>query len=256
MIDSRSIIHKSVLISNNVNIGPFSIIGENVEIGANSCISSHVIVGDNTIIGNNNKIYQFSSIGEIPIDYQYRGEWSQLRIGNNNTIREHSVIHSGTSKGDRITRFGNNNLVMNYVHIGHDCRIGDNVVIINGSSLAGHVQIDDFVTIGAYSQIHQFCRVGCYSFLSHKAVVTKDIPPFLIFVGSNELTHHGVNIKKMQESCFSIDTISSIKKAYKLLYRKGLNRTLALEMLKSCDKSYEIKVLTDFFKNSKRGVIG
>lgn len=256
MIDKTARIHKTCKIDKNVHIGPFSIIGKNTIIGKNCTILSNVVIGKNTVLGKNNKIFQFSSIGEDPIDHSFHGEFSQLIIGNNNIIRECSTIHSGTAKEKGTTKIGNNNLIMNYVHIGHDCEIKDNTMIVNGAALAGHVKVDNFATIGAHCGIHQFCHIGMYSFIAHRSSISKDVPPFLTVISSPITSPCGINSEGLKRSNYSYKKINDIKKSYKIIYRKGLLIKEAIKKLSILEKNTpEIYQFIKFLKKSKRGII-
>lgn len=254
MIDPKAVIHESAQIASDVTIGPYVIIGKNVKIDRGCKISSHAIIGNNTIIGKNNRIFQFTSVGEEPIDNTFNGEFSQLILGDNNIIRECATIHGGTAKEKGITYIGNNNLIMNYVHVGHDCKIGNNVTLINHAGLAGHVHVDDFVTIGISCGIHQFCRIGAYAFISHMALIVQDVPPYLM-VNFSPTSPCGLNVEGLKRMDFSANTIRSLREAYKVIYRQGLRLVEAIEKLKKMqDTVPEIQLLIDFLKTTKRGI--
>ena len=256
MIHPRAVIHESAHIAENVIVGPYTIVGENVHIGKGSHISSHVIIGKNTIIGENNRIFQFSSIGEEPIDRSFHNEFSQLVLGDGNIIRECTTIHSGTAKGDGVTRVGNNNLIMSYVHIGHDCHIGNNITIVNSAGLAGHVYVYDHATIGVSCGIHQFCRVGSYSFICHMALITQDVPPYLMVASSPTTSPCGINVEGLKRGGFSSTSIRSLREAYKIIYRKGLRLVEAIEKLRILQENVpEVSAFIELLESSKRGII-
>lgn len=256
MINPRAIIHRTAEIAKDVIIGPYTVIGKNVKIKTGCKISNNVVIGDNAIIGKNNRIFQFSSVGEEPIDRSFHGEFSQLTLGNNNIIREFATIHSGTAKENGITKIGNNNLIMNYVHIGHDCKIENHVTLVNSAGLAGHVKIDDHATIGVYCGIHQFCYVGSYSFIAHRASISKDVPPYLMVVSSPVTSPCGINVEGLKRAGFSTKKIKNLRKAYKIIYRQGLRLIEAIEKLKTMQKETpEIKKFISLLENSKRGII-
>jgi UDP-N-acetylglucosamine acyltransferase len=256
VIDSRAIIHKSADIATDVFIGPYTVIGKNVKINAGCYISPHVVIGDNTILGVNNRIFQFSSIGEEPIDNSFHGEFSQLIIGNNNIIRECSTIHSGTAKEKGVTTIGNNNLIMNYVHIGHDCKIGNNITFINHAALAGHVIVDDFATIGVSCGVHQFCNVGAYSFIQHMSLIVQDVPPYIIVASSPSISPCGLNVEGLRRSGFSSKTIRGLREAYKIIYRQGLLLVEAIQKLKTMrDSLPEVNLFIAMLENTKRGIV-
>ncbi|WP_116964552.1 acyl-ACP--UDP-N-acetylglucosamine O-acyltransferase [Fastidiosibacter lacustris] len=255
MIDSRAVIHETAEIAENVTIGPYAIIGENAKIGEGCNISAHAVIGKNAIVGKNNRIFQFASVGEEPIDHSFHGEFSQLILGDNNIIRECATIHAGTAKEDGTTRIGNNNLIMNYVHIGHDCQVGNKVTLVNNAALAGHVRVDDFATIGVNSGVHQFCRIGAYSFIAHMALITQDVPPYLM-VASSPTSPCGINIEGLKRAKFSTQEIRAIREAYKIIYRQGLRLVDAIEKLKVMQKEISaIERFVTLLENSKRGII-
>lgn len=257
MIDTRAVIHETVEISNNVTIGPYTIIGENAKIGEGCNISAHVVIGKNAVIGKNNRIFQFSSIGEEPIDRTFHGEFSQLILGNNNIIRECVTIHSGTAKEHGTTIVGNDNLIMNYVHIGHDCHIGNNITFVNNSALAGHVHVDDFATIGINSGVHQFCRIGSYAFIAHMAIITQDVPPYLMVTASPSTSSPcGINIEGLKRAGFSAKDIRNLRTAYKIIYRQGLRLVEAIDQLKKMQKDTPaVENFITLLETSKRGII-
>ncbi|WP_440994465.1 acyl-ACP--UDP-N-acetylglucosamine O-acyltransferase [Cysteiniphilum litorale] len=256
MIDKRAVIHETAEIADNVTIGPYAIIGENTKIGEGCNISAHAVIGKNAIIGKNNRIFQFASVGEEPIDRTFHGEFSQLILGDNNIIRECVTIHGGTAKEDGITRVGNNNLIMNYVHIGHDCRVGNNVTLVNNAALAGHVHVDDFATIGINSGIHQFCRIGSYAFIAHMALITQDVPPYLMVTASPTTSPCGINVEGLKRAGFSSQDIRQIREAYKVIYRQGLRLVEAIEKLKVMQQETPaIERFVTLLESSKRGII-
>ncbi|WP_119343137.1 acyl-ACP--UDP-N-acetylglucosamine O-acyltransferase [Facilibium subflavum] len=256
MIDPSAIIHESAKIADDVIIGPYTIVGENAQIGAGCHLSSHVVIGKNAIIGKNNRIFQFASVGEEPIDRTFHGEFSQLILGDNNIIRECATIHGGTAKEDGITRVGNNNLIMNYVHIGHDCHIGNHVTLVNSAGLAGHVHVDDHATIGVSCGVHQFCHIGSYAFISHMALITQDVPPYLMVASSPKTSPCGINVEGLKRAGFSSSTIRSLREAYKIIYRQGLRLVEAIEKLKELEKTVpEVSGFVTLIEQSQRGII-
>ncbi|MFZ9034986.1 MAG: acyl-ACP--UDP-N-acetylglucosamine O-acyltransferase [Francisellaceae bacterium] len=255
MIHKTAIIHPTAEIAEGVSIGPYSIVGEGVSIGEGSVLLPHVVIGKGAQIGRNNRIFQFASVGEEPIDRTFHGEFSQLILGDNNIIREGATIHAGTAKEEGITRVGSRNLIMNYVHIGHDCQIGNNVTLVNNAALAGHVRVDDFATIGVGCGVHQFCHIGSYAFISHAALVTQDVPPYLM-VAAQPTTPKGVNAEGLKRAGFSPEAIKGIKDAYKIIYRQGLRMVEAIEKLKQLQKNVpEVERFVIALESSKRGII-
>ncbi len=255
MIDSRAIIDPSAKISAGVTIEPFAVIGADVEIGEGSCVCSHAVVKGPTRIGKNNKIYSFSSVGEAPQDKKYAGEETWLEIGDDNVIREFCTINRGTVQCGGVTRIGNNNWIMAYVHIAHDCILGNNTVLANNATLAGHVTIGDYVILGGATLIHQFCSVGAYAFTAMGSVVPKDIPPYLM-VSGHMAKSHGLNTEGLKRNGFTHEEIKLLRSAYKTLFRSGLTKKESIAQLQPLAKKSEpLKVLVDFIENSKRGVI-
>ena len=256
MIDPNAIVHSQAHIGKDVEIGPYSIIGPDVEIGEGVRIGSHVVIKGPTRIGKNNCIYHFSSIGEDPQDKKYRGETeSVLEIGDNNTIREYCSINRGTGDGGGITKIGNDNWIMAYVHIAHDCFIGNHTVFANNATLAGHVTIDDHAILGGFTGVHQFCRVGAYSFSAISSIIVKDVPPYLM-VSGNTAKPNGLNREGLKRHGYSPETINILKKAYKIVYREGLLLKDALQELEPLIKeSEDVAVFVDFIKSSTRGIV-
>ncbi|MBY7734707.1 acyl-ACP--UDP-N-acetylglucosamine O-acyltransferase [Francisella philomiragia] len=258
MIHSLAVVHESAKIAESAIIGPFCVIGENAVIGEGTELKSHVTIGDNTVIGKNNRIFQYASIGDDPIDYTYRkGDFSQVVIGDNNIIRECVTIHGGTSKETGVTTVGNSNLIMCYVHIGHDCKVGNNVSLVNGVGLAGHVHIDDFVILSSNVGIHQFCRVGKHAFIAHAALVGKDVPPYLMVTAVTAgATPCGINTEGLKRRGFTPEHLKKIKEVYKVLYRKGLMIKEAFEVIKEmADEEPVLEPFVDVISTSRRGIL-
>lgn len=256
MIHSTAIIDPSSQIGEDVSIGAYSVIGPGVEIGRNTVISSHVMIAGPTRIGNNNKIHPFSSVGADPQDKKFQGEAeSFLEIGNDNVIREYCSINRGTALGGGVTRLGDSNWIMAYVHIAHDCILGSHNILANNTTLAGHVAIDDHVTLGGFTGIHQFCHIGSYSFTARASMVLKDIPPYLMAAG-NSAKPYGLNKEGLKRNGFTADVINNIRRAYRILYQEGL--VLAEAMIRLDDlarESVEVHSFLEFLKKSERGII-
>jgi UDP-N-acetylglucosamine acyltransferase len=252
MIHPSAIIHPSAKIADNVSVGPFSIIEEHVSIDEGTVVGPHVVINGHTTIGKDNHFYQFCSIGEANQDKKYAGEPTRTVIGNNNIIRESCTIHRGTAQDRNETSMGNNNLLMAYTHIAHDCVIGNDVTIANSSNLAGHVTVGDFAILGGFSGIHQFCHVGAHTFVGIRSTVTQDIAPFVLFADS---APRSVNSEGLKRRGFNSDDISLIRKAYRLIYRSGLRLEQVMEELESLsDPKGSIKTMIDFINESKRGL--
>ena len=250
------LIHSNADIHKNVSIGPYSVIGENVSIGSGTVIGSHVVITGPTTIGPNNKIFHFSSIGEDPQDKKFnKDQNSYLEIGANNTIREYVSINRGTSDGGGKTIIGNNNWIMAYVHIAHDCIIGNNSTFANNTTLAGHVAIQDFVTLGGFTGVHQFCRIGSYSFSAISSVIVKDVPPYIL-VSGNTAKPSGLNREGLKRNGFDADTINLLKKAYRIIYRESLTLSEALnELMELSVDSKSVNVMHSFISSSERGIV-
>ena len=221
MIHATALIHPSARLADNVSVGPYSIIDEYVEIGEGTSIAAHCVITGHTRIGRNNQIFPFCSLGQGPQDKKYAGEPTRLEIGDNNTIREYCSFNTGTVQDTGITRIGSNNWIMAYVHIAHDCVVGDNTIFANNATLAGHVSVGDFAILGGFTGVHQFCRVGAHSFCGVGTVLTQDLPPFVMCNGNPAATH-GINAEGLKRRGFSAEGVTAIKRAYKVLYRQGL----------------------------------
>jgi len=255
MIHSQAIIEAGAVIGKNVTIGPWTYIASNVVIGDNCEISAHVVINGPTKIGDGNRIFQFASIGEDCQDLKYAGEPTELIIGDNNTFRECCTIHRGTIQDNSLTKIGSNNLFMAYTHVAHDCMVGSHCIMANNASIAGHVHVGDYVIIGGMSGVHQFCHIGSHSFVAANALVLKDIPAYVMASG-HPAKPFGLNSEGLKRRGFASDTILSIKRAYKSIYRKKLSIVDALLEISSRDNpSPELTAFTDSIENSTRGII-
>ncbi|MCB1582658.1 MAG: acyl-ACP--UDP-N-acetylglucosamine O-acyltransferase [Xanthomonadales bacterium] len=255
MIHPSAIIDPTAKIGDNVKIGPYCIIEANTEIGDNCELKSHVVVANHTRMGKGNKIYPFASIGEDPQDKKFADEATQLVIGDNNTIREYVTINRGTVDDEGVTRVGNDNWIMAYVHIAHDCVLGNHTILANCSSLAGHVHVDDYAILGGFSKIHQFCRVGAHAFSAMDTGFQKDLPPFVMAQG-NPAKPRAINFEGLKRRGFSKERIGAIKKAYRLLYKSDLSLELAVEeMTLLASESDDVKLMVDFIQKSSRSII-
>ena len=255
MIHQTAIIDSTAVIADNVKIGPFSVIGPKVEIGEGTEIASHVVINGPTKIGKNNRIFQFASIGEEPQDKKFHGEDTLLEIGDNNLIRESVTINRGTVQGGGITRLGSNNWIMAYVHIAHDCIIGNDNIFANNASLAGHVIIDDFVILGGFTLISQFNYMGSHSFSAMGSVISRNVPPYIL-VSGHMAKPFGINVEGLRRRNFSDIQIKNIRQAYKVLYRSGLKLEEAELRIDGIEQeSDEISLLADFLKKQEGGII-
>lgn len=256
MIHETAIIHEKATLGKKVSVGAFSVIGEGVDIGDQCIIGPHVVIKGPTKLGKQNKIFQFASVGEDPQDLKYAGEKTYLEIGNRNTIREGVTIHRGTVQDNALTRIGNDNLFMAYVHIAHDCTIGNHSVFANSAAIAGHVHVGDYVIMSAYCAVHQFCQVGAHSFLSHASLVAKDVPPFVMVTGGTDVTTVGINAEGLKRRDFNADTITHLRRAYKIIYRQGLRVKEAIDKLTALEAACpEVRQLIDALEQSKRGIV-
>lgn len=254
-IHSTAIIDKKAELDSSVEVGPYSVIGPNVKIGAGTRIASHVTISDHTIIGENNQIFQYSSLGEVPQDKKYKGEPTLLEIGNNNTIREFCTFNRGTVQDKGTTKIGNDNWIMAYVHLAHDCVIGNHTIFANNASLAGHVDVHDYAILGGFTLIHQFCKVGAHVITAVGSVVFKDIPPYVTAAGY-DAKPHGINSEGLKRRGFSTEAILEIKRAYKILYRQNLTLEEAkIELSNKVRQHEEINLLVDFLNTSSRGIV-
>jgi UDP-N-acetylglucosamine acyltransferase len=254
-VDQRAVIDPSARVGKDVQIGPYSIIGAEVEIGDGTWIGPHVVINGPTRIGSNNRIFQFASIGEIPQDKKYHGEQSRLEIGDDNTIREYVTINRGTEEGGGVTRIGNGNWFMAYIHIAHDCIIGNHTVFANAASLAGHVRIDDHAILGGFTLVHQFCAIGSHAFCGMGSAISKDVPPYII-VSGNPTHPHGLNNEGLKRHKFSKESMKALREAYRIIYRSGLTVEEAKSPLDTlAGESAEVRNLLAFIEASQRGII-
>jgi UDP-N-acetylglucosamine acyltransferase len=255
MIDSRAVVAPQAEIAEGVDIGPFSIIGPDVIIGAGTWIGPHVVIAGATRIGADNKIFQFASIGDAPQDKKYKGEPTRLEIGDRNVIRECVTVNRGTVHDQGVTRIGNDNLLMAYSHVAHDCRLGNQIVMANCATLGGHVELGDWVNMGGLSAVHQHTKVGPHAFIAHNAAVTRDVPPYVMAVGRPAVPH-SVNSEGLKRRGFTEDQILNIRRAYRVLYRSGLKLAAALEELdKAALTQAEIGPFVDFIRRSSRSIV-
>ena len=255
MIDASAKIDPKASLGENVSVGPWTIIGPDVEIGDGTVVGPHVILKGPTSIGRNNKIYQFSSVGEDCQDKKYEGEATRLEIGDNNVIREACTIHRGTVQDEGVTRIGNNNLFMVNVHIAHDVVVGDNCIIANNAAIAGHVQIGDYAVLGGFAGVHQFCRIGAHSMSGVGSVIVKDIPAY-VTVSGNTATSHSINVEGLRRRGFSKEAIAALQKAYKIVFRRGLTVKEAVAEVKALSyQGPELELFIESILSSTRGVV-
>lgn len=254
-IHPTAIIDPSAELDSSVVVGAYSVIGAHVKIDANTRVANHVTINGPTIIGKNNQIFQFSSLGEVPQDKKYKDEPTLLEIGDNNTIREFCTFNRGTIQDKGTTKIGSDNWIMAYVHIAHDCQIGNHTILANNSSLAGHVDVHDYAILGGFTLIHQFCKIGSHVITGVGSVVFKDIPPYVTAAGY-DAKPHGINSEGLKRRGFSPEVILQIKRAYKALYRNSLTLEEAKSVLLNMQVATpEITLLTDFLNVSTRGIV-
>ena len=254
-IHLQAIVDPKAELAEGVSVGPFSIIGPNVRIDAGTEVGPHVVIDGHTSIGKNNKIFQFASLGAQPQDKKYAGEPTKLIIGDNNTIREFTTFNTGTVTGIGETRLGNDNWIMAYVHLAHDCVVGNHTIFANNASLAGHVTIGDWVILGGYSLVHQFCILGDYCMTAFAAGVHKDVPPYVMAAGYRA-EPKGLNTEGMRRRGMSPEQIERVQQVYKILYRQGLAYNEAkAQIIELAQSQEEVQVFADFFAQSTRGVI-
>lgn len=251
-----AIIHPRAQVACTVTVGPYTVIGEGVELGDDCEVMSHVVLGGPTRLGKGNRIFPWASVGLEPQDLKYHGEPTRLEVGDGNVFREFITVHRGTVGGGGVTRIGNHNLLMAYVHIAHDCTLGDHVIMANGASLAGHVNISDHAMVGAFCGVHQFCRIGAYSFLGSYTVVNKDILPYSKTSADRRATVLGANRIGLERRGLTQGDVDELQSAFRLLSHSKLNTTQALEAIESRGfKSEHVRALVEFIKTSERGVV-
>ena len=255
MIHPQAVIDQRAEIGADVDIGPFTVIGPEVVIGEGTWVGPHAVIQGPTRIGRHNKIFQFTSLGEVPQDLKYGGERTTLEIGDRNVFREYCTVNRGTRGGGGVTSIGNDNLFMAYVHIAHDCRIADHAVFANCASLAGHVEVGNYAVLGGFTGIHQFCRVGDHCMTGAATVAVQDIPPYVLTAG-NSARPYGINVTGLKRRGFSAEGIHMLKRAYKIIYKSGLRLEEAIGKIEELVPEYaELDVLARFLKVEGRGII-
>ncbi|MCU0869640.1 MAG: acyl-ACP--UDP-N-acetylglucosamine O-acyltransferase [Burkholderiales bacterium] len=254
-IHPSAIVDPSARIADDVEIGPFCVIGANVEIAAGTRIGAHVVINGPTRIGRDNRIHAFAAVGGDPQDKKFADEATLLEIGDRNTIREFVTINRGTVQDGGITRIGDDNWIMAYVHIAHDCVVGSNTIFANAASLAGHVKVDDWVILGGFTLVHQFCQIGAHAFTSMGAIVNRDVPPYVTVAG-NFAEPKGINSEGLKRRGYSSERIMDIKRAYKTLYKSGLPLAEARsELANAAREAPDVQLMLDFIARSERSLI-
>jgi UDP-N-acetylglucosamine acyltransferase len=250
-----AIIHPNAKLADDVQVGAYTLIGEHVEIAAGTSIGPHVVINGHTRIGKNNRIFQFSSLGEIPQDKKYAGEPTRLEIGDDNMIREFCTFNLGTVQDGGVTSIGNKNWIMAYVHLAHDCHVGNNTIFANNAQLAGHVIVDDFAILGGFTAVHQFCQIGAHVITGMGSVLLQDIPPYVL-VSGNPAAPHGTNSEGLKRRGFSSTAVMAIKRAYKTLYKSGLTLDEAKAQINAQIAEHpELQLMADFLNRSQRGIV-
>ena len=255
MIDARAIISPKAQLASDVTVGPFSIIGPDVQIGSGTIVGPHVVINGPTTIGADNHIFQFASIGDAPQDKKYKGEPTRLEIGDRNVFRENCTMNRGTTHDKGVTRIGDDNLFMAYSHVAHDCQVGNKTVFANCASLAGHVEIGDWVTLGGLTAVHQFVKVGAHAFLAGGTIAQRDVPPYVMVAGNPALPH-AVNSEGLKRRGFTEVQIRNIRDAYRILYRSELKLAEAMEKLRALAETQpELRSFVDFIAASTRSIV-
>jgi UDP-N-acetylglucosamine acyltransferase len=255
LIDATAVIDPTAEIADNVSIGPYSVIGANVVIDAGTRIGPHVVIKGHTRIGRDNTIYQFASIGEDPQDKKYGGEPTRLEIGDHNTIREFVTINRGTVQDEGVTRVGDDNWIMAYVHIAHDCQVGNHTIFANNASLAGHVTVGDYVILGGFTLVYQFCSLGPHSLTAYGSGISMDVPPY-VTVGGSPARPYGLNMEGLRRRGFPDQVRKTLKQAYKTLYRENRSLQEAIAELRGkVDECAELEVLVSFLESRSRGIV-
>ena len=255
LIHPQAIVDPSARLADDVEVGPWTLIGPDVEIGAGTCIASHVVIKGPTRIGEGNRIFQFATVGEDCQDKKYAGEPTRLEIGDNNVIREGCTIHRGTVQDAGITRIGSNNLLMAYAHVAHDCIMGDGIILANNTALAGHVHVGDHAILGGFTAVHQFCHIGAHVMCGAGTVVLKDIPAYVMATG-NTAKPHGINLEGLRRRGFDADALSALRRSYKTVYRKGLTIEQALKELRRMAQTQPaVQLFIESLETSTRGII-
>jgi UDP-N-acetylglucosamine acyltransferase len=254
-IHPTAIVDPRAKIAADVEIGPYAVVGPEVEIGPGCVIGPHAVIDGRTRMGANNRVYQFVSLGAAPQDKKYRGEPTRLEIGDGNTIREFCTFNRGTAQDTGVTRVGSDNWIMAYVHLAHDCDIGNHTIFANNAQLAGHVHVSDYAILGGFTVVHQFCRIGAHSITAMGTIVLQDIPPYVTASG-NSARPYGINTEGMKRRGFSSDALAGIKRAYKTLYKSGLTLEEAKkELALQAQQCPELQLMLDFLDIPNRGII-
>ncbi len=254
-IDSRAVVSPRARLGRGVRVGAYAVVGNDVELGDACVLHPHAVVNGPARLGRENVFHPFCSVGGDPQDMKYGGERTELAVGDGNIFREFVTVNRGTAQGGGVTRLGSHNLFMAYVHIAHDCQIGNHTIFANGATLAGHVTVEDHATVGAFCPVHQYCRIGRYSYVGASTVITQDVPPFSKVVAQRETRCYGVNTIGLERQGFDKERIRTIEQAYRVLLRSKLNTTQALEQLRTTlNGSADVEELIHFIETAERGL--
>jgi UDP-N-acetylglucosamine acyltransferase len=253
LIHATALVDPGAELAADVEIGPFAVIGPGVHIGSGTRVGPHAVIRGPSEIGRDNRIFQFASVGEDPQDKKYGGEPTRLTFGDRNVVREFATIHRGTVQDRGVTEIGSDNLLMAYTHVAHDCRIGDHVILANAASLGGHVEVQDWAILGGFTIVHQFCRIGAHSFCGMGSAINQDVPPFVTVAG-HPASPNGINSEGLRRRGFENETIVRIKRAFRLLYRSGFYRAVALKAMRELGCP-EVDRMADFVAASTRGIL-
>jgi len=255
-IHPHAVVAASAKLGEGVRVGAYAVVGEDVELGEGCVLHAHAVVGGPSKFGKNNVFHSFCAFGGDPQDYSYRGEPTELVGGNGNIFREYVTVSRGTQKGGGKSSLGEGNFFLAYSHVGHDCRVGSHTLFVNGATLAGHVTVEDFATVGAFSPVHQFCRIGRYAYIGASTVITQDVPPFSKVVTERETRSFGINSIGLERKGFSQERLQALKRAYRLLLRSKLNTSQALvKMRKTLAASADVQELIKFIESAERGIV-
>ena len=258
-IHPTAIVHPDAQLDAQVTIGPYATVGPHVKISAGTTVGAHCVIEGHTTVGKENRIFQFCSIGAIPQDKKFKDEPCELVIGDRNTIREFCTFNIGSPAGGHVTRVGNDNWIMAYVHVAHDCLVGDNTIIANATQLGGHVHVGDWVVLGGLTGVHQFVRIGAHAMAGFQTRLSQDVPPFVNAVG-NPAQAQGINSEGLRRRGFSADRIARVKQIYRVLYRQGLSLEKAIDQLgamlgASSESDDDLRLVMDFLNTAERGIV-
>lgn len=254
-IHAQAMVDPAAKLAEGVQVGAYAVVGAGVELGEGCVLHPHAVVQGPSRFGARNVVHSFCVLGGDPQDYTFRGEQVELEVGDDNIFREYVTISRGTKKGGGTTRVGNGNFFLAYSHVGHDCQIGKGTLFVNGATLAGHVQVEDYVTLGAFSPVHQFCRLGKYAYIGACTVITQDVLPFSLIVTERETKCFGTNTIGLERKGFSPERIKELQRAFKLLLRSKKNTTQALDEMRKMHAANDVKELIAFVEKSQRGIV-